>query len=76
MSERYEQLLAEWRACASETRDAQARVREQFDAFLDGRGPEPSVRELKQLDQLREVENAKLEAAMRYLRETGQVRRE
>jgi hypothetical protein len=70
MSARYQQLLAEWRAAAAVTKDAQDRLKGRFDAFLAGDGPEPTEEEVQQVHRLREVESGKLDEAMRYLRET------
>jgi len=42
MSETYASLIEEWRKAAAATREAQARLKAQVDAHLDG-CPEPSV---------------------------------
>lgn len=75
MSARYQELLDEWRAAAAASKEGQSRLKDRLDAFLEGRGAEPSEHEVKEVHRLREVEMTKLEKAMRYLRETGPGRR-
>ena len=71
MSETYKKLLDTWRAAASTTREAQKNLKEKFDLFLQGRGPEPSKAEVEDLQRLRAVENAKLAEASDYLSQSS-----
>lgn len=68
MSATYKKLLDEWRAAMAATRAAQQKLNEKFDRFLRGDGPEPSRAEIAKVHALRDVENAKLEASMDYVR--------
>lgn len=71
MSATYKKLLDEWRAAADETRKAQQGLKEKFDLFLQGRGPEPEASEIERVQALRQAENAKLHAAMAYVRSSA-----
>jgi hypothetical protein len=71
MSEKYKKLLDEWRGAADKTRAAQQKLKDQFELFLQGRGPEPSKAQTDRVQALRDIESAKLEAAMAYVRRTA-----
>jgi hypothetical protein len=71
MSQRYAQLIDEWRAASARTRAAQAELKAIFEAHLDGKGPAPDHELVEQLRALRDIEQAKLEAAMAYVRKTA-----
>jgi hypothetical protein len=71
MSQRYAQLIDEWRAASAETRAAQAELKAVFEAHLDGKGPAPEPRTIERLRELRDIEHAKLDAAMAYVRKTA-----
>lgn len=66
MSETYAILIDAWRAAAEAARQAQARLTREFDDHLAGRGPPPSEMNVARIRQLRDTENAKLEAAVQY----------
>jgi hypothetical protein len=71
MSQRYAELIDDWRAACARTRAAQAELKAIFEAHLDGKGPPPEQRLNEQLRELRDVEHAKLDAAMAYVRKTA-----
>jgi hypothetical protein len=71
MSQRYAELIDDWRAASARTRAAQAALKTIFEAHLEGKGPAPEQRLIEQLRELRDVEHAKLEAAMAYVRKTA-----
>jgi hypothetical protein len=71
VSQRYAQLIAEWRTAAAETRKAQAKLTLSLDAHLNGKGPAPDPSSIDYLRKLRDIEHAKLEAAMEYVRKTA-----
>lgn len=71
MDHTYDALLADWRAAAGRTRDAQQKLKEAFELFLQGGGSEPSKAEIDRVQALRDVENAKLEAALAYVRKSA-----
>lgn len=53
MSDRYKTLLDDWLAAAATTREAQHKLKQKFDLFLLGSGPEPSKAEIEDLKRLR-----------------------
>lgn len=67
----YRKLLDEWRAAAAATRAAQQTLNDKFDRFLRGDGSEPSKSEIAEVQALRDVENARLEASMDYVSRTA-----
>jgi hypothetical protein len=71
MSQRYAELIDDWRAASARTRAAQAELKAIFEAHLDGKGSPPEQRLIEQLRELRDVEHAKLDAAMAYVRKTA-----
>ena len=71
MSRRYAELIAQWREAAAQTRDAQAKLTVIFNAHLEGKGPAPDADAIQQLRKLRDIEHAKLDAAMAYARKTA-----
>jgi hypothetical protein len=68
MSQRYAALIAEWRAASGETRALQKRIKEQFDMHLAGNVAPPSDADLDRLKGLRQQEQEKLDAAMKYIK--------
>lgn len=64
----YDDLLEEWRAAAANTRDAQLKLKQAFELFLAGDGPEPSKAVIDEVQLLRDIENAKLQAALAFVR--------
>ncbi len=66
MSETYAALIDAWRDAAEATREAQTSLTRQFDDHLAGRAPAPSEMDGARLRQLRDTENARLEAAVQY----------
>jgi hypothetical protein len=66
MSQRYAQLID-----SARTRAAQAELKTIFEAHLDGKGPAPDLALVERLRELRDIEQAKLEAAMAYVRKTA-----
>jgi hypothetical protein len=71
MSERYAELIAQWRAAAAATRKVQTKVTVAFNRHLDGKGPPPEAETIEHLRRLRDIEHAKLEAAMEYARQAA-----
>jgi hypothetical protein len=71
MSEKYRALIAEWRKASDETRAMQQRIKARFDAHLAGTGAPPSDADLDRLHELRQVEQHRLEEAMRYIKDTA-----
>lgn len=71
MGQRYAELIEHWRTAAAETRDAQAKVTAVFNAHLEGKGPAPEAASIEHLRKLRDIEHAKLDAAMEYARKTA-----
>jgi len=71
MSQRYAKLIDEWRAASADTRAAQAELKAAFEAHLEGKGPAPQAHAIERLRELRDIEHAKLEAAMAYVRKTA-----
>jgi hypothetical protein len=71
MSQHYAELIDEWRAASARTRAAQAELKAIFEAHLDGNGPAPEQKLIEHLRELRDIEHAKLEAAMAYVRKTA-----
>jgi hypothetical protein len=71
MSQRYAELIDEWRKASSATRAAQAELKAVFEAHLEGKGPPPTARDTERLRELRDIEHAKLDAAMTYVRRTA-----
>ena len=71
MSQRYAELIEQWRSAAAETRDAQEHLTRAGHAHLEGKGPAPDAASVERLRKLRDVEHAKLEAAMAYARQTA-----
>ena len=68
LSQRYEELLVEWRAASANTREAQSKLRRKFDAFLAGAGPEPTASEIEAMHGLRDLEQQKLADALQCAR--------
>jgi hypothetical protein len=71
MSQRYADLIEQWRLAAAQTRQAQARLTAIFNAHLEGKGPAPDAATVERLRTLRDIEHAKLGAAMEYARQTA-----
>lgn len=71
MSATYKKLLDEWRAAADGTRKAQQTLKEGFESYLEGCGPEPTREMVDHVQALRDAERQKLEAAMEYVRRTA-----
>jgi hypothetical protein len=71
VSQRYAELIDEWRAASAQTRAAQAELKAMFEAHLEGKGPPPAQRLIERLRELRDLEHAKLDAAMAYVRRTA-----
>jgi hypothetical protein len=71
MSQHYADLIEQWRIAAAATRDAQTKLTVVFNAHLDGKGPAPDAAAIEHLRRLRDIEHAKLEAAMEYARRTA-----
>jgi hypothetical protein len=70
MSETYAALINDWRKASEATRNAQAKLKAQFDAHLGG-GPEPHEEDVRRLRELREIESRKLDEAMQYVKKTA-----
>jgi hypothetical protein len=71
MSQRYAELIDQWRAASARTRAAQADLKAIFEAHLEGKGPPPEQALIERLRELRDIEHAELEAAMAYVRKTA-----
>ena len=72
MSETYAALISEWRLAAEATRTAQAALKAQFDAHLEG-GPPPRDEDVRRLQELRAIESRKLDEAMQYVKKTARA---
>ncbi|WP_427913412.1 hypothetical protein ACPWT1_00075 [Ramlibacter sp. MMS24-I3-19] len=68
MSAAYDKLLDDWRQAAAETRRAQQVLKVRFDLFLQGCAPEPSEADIARMNALRDVESARLQAALASVR--------
>jgi hypothetical protein len=70
VSERYAELINDWRAAAARAREAQQRLNAKFEAHLAG-GPEPTPQDIENVRALRTLETAKLHLTMEYIKRTA-----
>ena len=71
MSERFRQLIAEWKVANARATEAQTALNDAFQRFIDGRGDEPTEAERSQVEKLRKIADAQLEVALGYVRDTA-----
>lgn len=56
------------------TKDAQKKLRQKWDPFIEGRAPEPSQEETAAVHRLQQIEDHKLKAAIQSMHEAGSTR--
>jgi hypothetical protein len=76
MSERYADLLAEWKKADEAARTAEKALAERYDHYVEGKGPEPTESEREEVHLLRHRANARLQDALHYIGFTAASRRD